>query len=234
MARSTKTSIHERLTYAELVISNSLMNPNIQGLVAAYGYPAEVLYSGQRLLTTARQAVETQVATVAASSLATDNARQAKQAAHTSYQRLVKLVRAIYPAESPQLKALGVTGREPKQAAAFIESATIVFNNAMRIREIGAMLEKFGYTPGRLATERASILEYKAAFLAQARMRTEAKTATVTQKAAMNALRRWMAQYLKIARIALHHRPDLLKDFDIAARPATLAVPAEPASLTFE
>lgn len=211
MAPRSDATISAQLNKAQIIIGNSQQNSEIRDLVAARGYTATVLLEGQYLYEAATKAVDAQAAAAGEQLLATDRAEAAERAARASYQRLAQTVRAIFPANSPQRKALEITGPMPQESAAFLAVATTLFNNASRIGDIAVVLAKYGYNEQTLRDEHALITVYQQALQAQALAKGAAKQATRGQNEALTALQQWMAQYLKIAKIALRDQPELLK-----------------------
>ena len=211
MQSPSRYTIPRRLSAAQLVIANTLANPDIQERVAARGYTAGEMAEGQRLWNAASQAVDAQAAAAGAQRLATERAHLAEQRARASYQALVQTVRAVFPPQSAQRKALDIAGPTPDTTAAFISAATTLLNNALGIPEITAVLARYGYDAATLQADRDVILAYQQAVHAQALAMSAAKQATRVQVEALEALHRWVAQYLKIAKIALRSQPELLK-----------------------
>jgi hypothetical protein len=187
---------------------------------------------GQRLRAAASQAVDAQAAAAGAQRLPTERARVAEKRARASYHALVQTVRAIFPPNAAQRKALEVTGPMPDDTAAFIAMATTLFNNASAIPDIATALEKFGYTLQTLDEERKIIAEYQHADQAQVLPKSAAKQATRVQNEALAALQQWIAQYLKIAKIALRSKPERLKALGITTPRSAPQLRAEQQTLT--
>jgi hypothetical protein len=106
------------------------------------------------------------------------------------------------------LKALGLDG--PKTGA-FCNVASQLFENAASI----PALAQFGYDAARISAEQAKLTAYVNANLEQEAAKGAAKQATTDQDAALTALNKWTAQYIKIAQVALRAKPDLLKKLGV-------------------
>lgn len=224
MTAQPKSTIPSQLNAAQLMITNTLANPTIQERVAARGYTTQEMAEGQRLYDAASQAVDAQAAAAGAQRLATERVRTAEQQARAHYQGLAQTVRAVFPRNAPQRKSLEITGATPDDTAAFITAATTMFNNALAIADIASVLAKYGYDTTTLDSERDSIAAFKQATQAQAQAKSAAKQATRAQMEALAALQRWVAQYVKIAKIALRAQPELLKALGVTTlrgRPPT-------------
>jgi hypothetical protein len=94
--------------------------------------------------------------------------------------------------------------------------ATTLFNNALGIGEIGAVLTRYGYDEPTLRRGRDLNLAYQRAMEAQALAKSAAKQATRAQWEALVELQQWIVGYMKIARVALRGQPELLKELKTA------------------
>ena len=228
MPIASKNSISSQLNSAQMVIANTLRHPDIQERVAARGYTAGEMAEGQRLCDVALQAVDAQSVAASRQRRATEQALLAEQRARTSYQALAQTVRAVFPPQSAERKALEVAGPTPETSAAFISAATTLLNNALGVPEIAAVLAKYGYDEATLRAERDVVAAYQQAVQAQALAMSAARQATRAQNQALAALQRWVAQYLKIAKIALRSEPDLLKALGVTPPAGRGMAPRQP------
>jgi hypothetical protein len=113
---------------------------------------------------------------------------------------------------------LGLVGSAPVATAQFKAAANQLFDNAINIAEISRTLAQYGYDEARLVRERAALTAFDAADQAQVAAMGAAQQATREQKAALAALSEWLAQYLKIARVALREKPQLYEKLGGVAR----------------
>jgi hypothetical protein len=204
-------TIASQLAAANLLIENTLSNEDILEQVATRGYPVDVLTEGQRLHRLASKAVDAQAAAAGAARLATERARLAEQEARDVYMALAQTVRAVFPSNSSQRKALDMTKPTASDATAFLAAAITLFNNAQNISEISVVLSRYGYDAPALERERELIIAYQQALQAQTRAKGAAKRATQAQTEALAVLQQWTTQYRRIAKIVLRKQPDLLK-----------------------
>jgi hypothetical protein len=215
MASRNATTIAGQLAAANMIIENTLAKPAILDRVTLRGYSARELAEGQQLYRTAVEAVDAQAAAAGAALLATDQAQAADKQAREAYQRLAQTARALFPLHSSQRKTLEVVGPMPHDTATFIAVATTLFNNALKVTEINIALAKYGYDTKTLQDERDTLITFQQAVQAQAGAQSASKQATRAQSEALDALQRWIAQYVKIAKIALKTQPELLKALGI-------------------
>ena len=211
-------SIKERLNAAQLALNNTLAVTEIQEAVGKYGYNRTKVEGGQALYKEALAAVEVRDEAAGAQQAATDKANAARTSAREVYQALAKVARAIFAKDRAKLTSLGLTGRMPAAAGEFLGTAYALFDNAVRVADVRTALSEYGYDEARLQEERAKMEAYDLANQAQEAALGAAQQATRDQDAALKALDEWVAQFLKIARVALRGKPELLEQLGITVR----------------
>jgi len=214
-------TIAGQLNAAQLAVSNSLADGEIQELVAAYGYSTERLNAGQTLLEAAQAAVTAQKAAAGLQKQATQEMAAARAAAWDAYVSLSKVARAIFKEDRARLTALGLSGAASQSIAEFLAAAVTLFDNAAT----ADTLADFGYDAARLEAERAKIEALDLANQKQEAAKGAAQQATREQVAALAALDAWRAQYIKIARVALRGKKQLLEKIGVPARTTRRRIP---------
>jgi hypothetical protein len=234
MSKRTKNNISKRLNQAQTAINNTLADPEIQGLMAGYGYSAAKMTEGKQLYQQAVAVVEAQSAAAGSQQFSTKQTLNAGKTALEAYQGLAKVARAVYVRDRAQRVALGLSGLMPKNTPAFLTAAYTLFDNVIGNPSIKATLSIYGYDDGRLQSERAKILAYDSMNQAQDAAKGAAQQATQEQDALMKSLSDWLAQFIKIAKVALHGKPQLLEKLSVVARssktPAQRAAPKKAAA----
>jgi len=210
----TKTTIAGRLNSAQVAIHNTLADAEIQAAVAAYGYSVEKINAGKAIYERAVAAVNAQIAAAGAQRDTTAGAAATRKAAYAAYQSLNKVARAVFAQDKTKLTMLGLTGAMPKSVSGFLIAAYALFENANH-PDIQAQLAGFGYDSAKLQSERALIAAYEAANRSQEQSKGAAQQATRDQDAALQELKTWYQQYIKIARVALQGKKELLEKLGI-------------------
>ena len=214
-----KQSIAQELNAGQLAISNSLSDPEIQSLVAQFGYPAEKLNEGKALYDCALSAVNAEKAAAGAQQESTHALAQAEKSARDAYQALAKVARAVFGKDKAQLNALGLNHNMPLDTAGFLAAAYALFDNA---RSLSALAD-YGYDSPKLQSERVKIAAYDTANQGQESAKGAAQQSTREQDSALQALNAWTAQYLKIAKVALSGKKQLLEKLGVLARTSKTA-----------
>jgi hypothetical protein len=114
---------------------------------------------------------------------------------------------------------LGLAGKQPRGTAAFIAAGYTLFDNAGSV----AALANLGYTEEKIAAERGKIEAFDSANQVQEAAKGAAQQATQDQDAALAAMNDWVMTYLKIAKVALRNKKQLLEKIGVAARTAKTA-----------
>ncbi len=217
------TTTAQQLNAAQLAIVNSLADPEIKTAVAQFGFTTTKLNAGKGLYDKALLAVNAQKSSRGDQKAATAALKAAEKDARDAYQAAAKVARAALDADG--LAKLGL-GKEPRDTAGFIQAGYTLFDNAVD----SGLLNDFGYDDDRLAAERAKIEVFDQANQAQEMAKGAAQQATQDQEAALKAMNDWVAQYLKIATVALRGKKQLLEKIGVVARTTkTAAQRAAPA-----
>jgi hypothetical protein len=217
MPTKSHATIAAELNAAQVAINNTLGDAEIKALVAGFGYTTAKLNKGKALYTTALEAVNAAKGGRGGQKGATAALKAAKKDARDAYQALAQVARAgLSPAD---LETLGLTEKEPRGTAGFIKAGYTLFDNALTI----PALAEFGYDADRLAAERGKIEAYDQANQTQEAAKGTKQQATADKDAALAEMNVWVAQYLKIAKVALRGKPQLLEKIGIAARTSKTA-----------
>jgi predicted pyridoxine 5'-phosphate oxidase superfamily flavin-nucleotide-binding protein len=206
------TTTAQQLNAAQLAITNSLADPEIKAAVAQFGYTTAKLNAGKALYDAALTAVNAQKSGKGDQKTATADLKAAEKDARDAYQAAAKVARATLDKDG--LAKLGLTGKEPRGTAGFIQAGYTLFDNAAD----SGLLADFGYDEARIAAERAKIEAFDKANNAQEMAKGAAQQASQEQEAALKAMNDWVAQYLKIAKVALRGKKQLLEKIGVTAR----------------
>jgi len=212
MPAKPKTTTAQQLTAAQLAITNSLADPEIKAAVAQYGYTTAKLNAGKALYEAALAAVNAQKSSRGDQKAATADLKAKEKDARDAYQAAAKVARAALDKDG--LTKLGLVGKEPRDTAGLIAAGYTLFDNAADSQ----LLADFGYDTDRIAEERAKIEAFDQANQAQEMAKGAAQQATQDQEAALEKLNDWLAQYLKIAKVALRGKKQLLEKIGVTAR----------------
>ena len=212
MATKPVATQAEQVAFARKVITNGPKNLEIKTAMSEYGYtPSKYTYA-KGLLTTVEEGLAERSNERGSQKAATADEGSAQAESQAAYQTVAQLAkRELTPAECTQL---GLPARQPRKTAAFITTAYTVFDNLAAT----GLLADYGYTPEKIAAERAKIEAYEQADLAQAEAKGTKEQGTQDQAAAFKELNQWVGTYVTIAKSALRSKPQLLEKLGIKVR----------------
>ena len=216
MATNPRTSIAEQFRKTDLAISNAMNDEEISKSLESFGYDRAKFERGRALLDFAKAAVNAKVSAEGALREATAALKTAEIAAREAFQALAQVAKAGFGRET--LASLGLSSAMPHACAAFLTAGYALFDNAQKIPGVQAKLASYGYDAQKLSREREKISAYARADHAQEAAKGAAQQATDTQNRALNQLKYWIAEYLKIAKLALRDKKQLLEKLGVAVR----------------
>ncbi len=227
-------SIGNQLNRCRVAIQNTIKSPDILALVGAKGYPLSVMNEGQTFCNAANSAVNDATEKAGALSLGNQHAAESFAAAQNAFQDLAKTARAVFLRNAAVRSLLGLDQKMPRAAGDFTRAFNKLFNTGAYTPEIRAKLLAKGYTDAKLSLDRSKLSEWAFAVENQSACDGAAQEATVAQTTAIKALVDWVAEYLKIARVALKQQPQLLEKIGVLVRAnktkAQRAAPAKAAA----
>jgi hypothetical protein len=218
MATRPKSSIAEQLGAAQVAIMNALADQEIQAMIASHGYTIQKLQEGRQLYETAAGVVSAQVAASGAQAVKTQDLHTAERLAFDAYQSLTTVARAVFRRDQARLVSLGLNGPMPRTMDSFLKAAYILFDNVAADPQIKSTLAAYGYDEARVQAERGKIVAYDTANQQQEAAKGTAQQSTRDQKVSLRELNDWVSQFIKIARVALKEKKELLERLGVLAR----------------
>ncbi|WP_412062569.1 hypothetical protein [Rubrivirga sp. IMCC45206] len=209
-------SNYRRLPIPDLVkesltlYTNAADDPEIAALLAdPYGYAPEDFAAGLALRQAVVDGSEETGAETADSRLATGQVKRATRALRAQFVEHREAARDRYRRDSETWSALRLSGDTPDSRAAIIEAARRFYGTAEERPDLVAEIR--GLTPAIVAESQALIQAAETRDSAQDDEAGEARTASESYKAAVDALREHAAELANTAERALKGRPGLLR-----------------------
>ena len=214
----SRLSIADRLAHAQLALDNALANRAITATLAAYGYTSERLREGAALRDNVRALSQRQRGEYGDLFAAKDTLQALRQQAHQAYMRYVNVARVTFKTDRGTLEALGIAEPRKDRLAHWLEQAQQFYANALADSAILSRMAGFGITSEMLLAGQRQVEQVSGAASTRGRQRAIAKDATRQRDAALAALDAWMADFRKIARVALHDQPAMLEKLELTTR----------------
>jgi hypothetical protein len=221
-------SIEERLSQAQVAITNVMADPDLSATMARFGYAAEQLQQGSRLRDNLHTLYDQQRGAYGDLFTANDDFWSVHEQADDIYMRYVKVARVALEHDRGGLKKLDLMGERKHTLAGWLAQVRQFYSNALADPAIlsklatvsitQAMLEAGKLQVDALATQNADRKQFKGG----------ARNGTKTRNDAVAALDEWMSDFMKIARVALKDRPQFLAKLGVAATARATARTANP------
>jgi hypothetical protein len=203
------------LDQARVAIHNTQANDRIQTYLAEFGYTTDRMKDGQALYEAALTAYNQQKAKYGDQIGATASFKTAFERAKKSYMKLIKLARIAFKDDTGATKRLGLKGDRATNFAAWILQANQFYSNLLSSAVLIEQMTTYGMTLTKIQAGQADLHALEEANLAQEQGKGNAQNSTQTRDAALEALKIWVADFTKVARIALEAEPQLLESLGI-------------------
>ena len=207
-----------QLKRSKLAIQNTIKTPAILALVAPKGYPLAVMNQGLVIYNNADAAVALAASTSGDQGLASEAAAAAWKAVRVAYQDLAKIARAMFMRRTDVLALLGLNQPMPGAAGEFTLAFNKLFNTGAYTPEITAKFLAKGYDSTKFSECRGLFGEWENAAGLHKAAAGDAEDAAEDQEKRLKAMVDWVAEYFKIARVALKDRPQLLEKIGVLVR----------------
>jgi len=223
-------SLGDFLQDARILIGNSQTLTPITEVLGEYGYTPDRLAEGQNLLQTAEALSLAQRKEYGEQYEATQATQRAWEVADTAYQKTLRMARLVFAEDVQALAALKLTGPRHQSLAGWLDQAGFFYGNLLAHPGQKAALARFGYTPAKLAAEKALVDAVVAQAQAQAKETGEAQQSTVARDEAVKKLDQWVSELRTVLKVALRDDPEALETVGITVvvggRPKKKATPA--------
>lgn len=231
----SKANIERRLARAQVAITNALADPGLQAALTTYGYTIARLEQGRALRDAAIVLYQQQKDGYGGLFAAADTLDEAQRQAGDTFMRHVKVARVALKQDRGALQKLGLLARRKRGLASWLAQAHQFYANAQSNPDILGKLAAFGITATMLADGQRKIDSVGLSDAARRQRKGAAQDTTRARDEALAELDAWMADFLKIARVALQDRPQLLHQLGLATpgrRGPARTPPSPPAAPT--
>ena len=211
-------TIGNQLKRSKLAIQNTIKSPAILTLVAAKGYTLGVMNQGLVVYQDAETSVALASGTAGDQGLASEDAETAWKAVRGAYQDLAKIARAMFLRRTEVLSLLGLNKPMPGAAGDFTLAFKKLFNTGAYTPEVTAKFLAKGYDDSKYSLCRSLFSSWETAASLHKAAAGDAEDAAEDQEKKLKAMVDWVAEYFKIARVALKDRPQLLEKIGVVVR----------------
>jgi hypothetical protein len=213
-AYRAESSMEQRFMAAQVAIETVLADTQLQDALAPYGYDTTHMLQGQALRALALALVQQQRASVGDQFAAIDSRAKSQAQAHTVYMRHVALARIALRDDRGATQKLDLSARKRTQAG-WVLQAQQFYTNALAEPAIITKLARYSVTYAQLLAAQALVGEVATGIVTQQSRKGIAKESKQARDAALQALNRWMRDFMAVARIALADQPQRLAQLGV-------------------
>lgn len=210
--------IEQLVVKAGIAINNSLLNAELQTMLAEYGYTAEKLAVGKTLLDNATTLNAKQVKEWGEKTEATNELSEKREQAHKNYIRFIKIARIAFVNEAGTWQALGLMGERKETISGWLVQSSQFYTNLLSNNSWLDRMGTFGVTSEKLIAGETLVKLVKEALNKQKTEMGEAQEATRIRDEAADILQAWYSDFIAIARITLENKPQYLEMLGIVKK----------------
>ncbi|MGE5605242.1 MAG: hypothetical protein ACM3YE_06065 [Bacteroidota bacterium] len=213
-----KNRIDEFLLAAQVMIENSLADPDVKAALAAYGYTGEILAAGKTLYDEAVALQNAQKKEYGDQIAATSELNDIWETADRQYMRTLKIARIAFQDHPKADKAVMLFGRRKESLSGWLEQAQSFYSNIQNDADLLNALSKYGYSPESLQQESELLNQIVIRNQQQKKEMGEAQAATQARDKKIDELAHWISDLRAVAKVALADDPQQLEKLGILAR----------------
>lgn len=203
-----KRTISAEIAMAQIAIENSLNHARIQKQLAVYSYDRKKMLEGKGLLQEV-QMLQLVKQDKYGKQYETSDALQAQiQEVKKLYGQHIRIARVAFENQRGILEQLQLKGRRKSDVLGLQEQIHTFYS---KIETFSKEISKYNISPEELAQAKAMVEAIGAARQQQLQSKGDAQDATQKRNEKRRALKTWISQFKKVARIALTDEPQLLE-----------------------
>lgn len=203
-----KYTITAEMAMAQIAIENSLQHARIQKKLAVYNYDRKELLEGNSLLQEVQMLQSVKQDKYGKQFETSDALQTQTREVKRLYRQHIRIARLAFENQRGILEQLQLNGRRKSDVLGLQEQIHTFYS---KIETFSEEISKYNVSPEELAQAKAMIEAIRAARRQQLQSRGDAQDATQKRDEKRRALKTWMSQFKKVARIALSDEPQLLE-----------------------
>ncbi|MGB3779658.1 MAG: hypothetical protein WA960_14955 [Tunicatimonas sp.] len=203
-----KNTITAEMAAARLAIGNALEHAIIKKRLAAVGYDQKTLLAGKALTEEVYLLCSVQQDKYAAQYEGTDTLQEQLAEVRARYQQHVKRARLAFEGQRNVRELLQINGKRKTDTVGQLDQIYAFYTKIEQYLEV---ITRYDVRAEELAQTKALVEALQADRRKRAARRGDAQHATQERNQKRRALKDWMAQFKKAARLALHKEPQLLE-----------------------
>lgn len=206
----TKLSFEEYMIKVAELIGNSLSDSRIMEATGRFGYDEKRIKEGEKVYRKVQNVSDAQNSAMERKVKAHEERRKLQVSVRKKYMKMLQISRIAFDKDVIIRKALQLDGPREVTLDAWLNQVAL-FGNRLLNEEIWAgMIQTFGISKKELQGLMSEVDKLRTVALACENSKADSKKQTLLKKECLKDLQEWVSDYLKIARIALEDKPELL------------------------
>ncbi|WPP49915.1 hypothetical protein [Catalinimonas niigatensis] len=203
-----KYTISAEMAMAQIAIENSLQHTRIQKKLAAYNYDRKKVLEGKSLLQEVQMLQSVKQDKYGKQFETADALKSQTQEVKSLYRKHVRSARLAFEKQRGIMEQLQLSGRRKGDVMGLLEQIYAFYSKIeMFTEEMG----KYNVGGEELTQAKAMVEAIYAIRQQQMQSKGDAQDATQKRDEKRRALQAWVAQFKRVARVALHDEPQLLE-----------------------
>ncbi len=215
---NSRHNLAQFLLDAKNLIAGASESPELATVLSAYGYDAERLSQGKKLLSEADALSAKKADELGGRLEATQDFGKTWDGANSSYMKTLKVARLAFGDDAKAVAALKLYGARKETVAGWLEQAGIFYANLEAEPRLAAALSRFGYCAEKLKAEASLVEAVAKSTQVKVKENGAAQAATVARDKKVRELDTWVGELRAIARIAFYEQPQELEKLGIMVR----------------
>lgn len=211
-------SIPERIVTVQKAVKNVIETSELLAAMSKKKYNVAALNAGGALANTAEGSVRNSKRLMGVQTKSTAFVVEVQDVLRSDCVEFSQICRSVFIDQPEALSPLGLNRAVPLARADLIMAANLMFDNNSYAQEVKNELIANEWTDQRLSVARGRVEELKSALAAQGRAVSAAQRAGEQQVTAMELMDKWMAKFLKIARIVFADDQQQLEQLGVPGR----------------
>jgi anion-transporting ArsA/GET3 family ATPase len=224
-----KSPIDEFLLSAQVMIENSLSDPEVKAALAVYGYTEEKLTAGKTLYNEAAALQNAQKKEYGEQIAATTELNEIWETADQHYMKALKIARVAFQEKIKADRATMLYGSRKRSLSGWLEQTQAFYANILSDSDFMNALSQYGYSQEKLEQESSLLNDVAAKIFQQKKEMGEAQAATQTRDKKIDELAQWLSDLRAVAKVALAEDPQQLEKLGILARTSKASKSQKPA-----
>jgi hypothetical protein len=214
---TTKLTMEERLLAADVAMSNALGDEVIMERLSFLGYDENRVKAGLELLKRVKELYNEQKKEYGEQFEASEAMYKAWEATSILYRQYSTLARVLFKNDTGTLSKLGLDKDQPKKLSDWVAQANQFYTNAMSTPGIQDKMAEYTVTAERLKAASDDVIQLLNFEKNQEKEKSEAQKSTEERNKSFSDLDEYMSDLLKIAKVMLYDKPQLLEKLGIVS-----------------